>query len=180
MSNKYKSVWMKISGSPEVVGDDNVFVPIGPEDRKRLVAALQAAILEDRQNDDEDAIHPDEEFWLERLTATHFCIAVAIPQDDGVMIQGGTAEERRAWLDTEATWWDFSSVLARQVDGEWEIWVEGPSDIGNIWFQSCYYKHQAYAVRDAAVQWAKEDRLLSGTEYLASDFGHEWDKIMGE
>lgn len=172
----YESVWRTLDTTGSTY--DEVYIPIGTQDRARLEAALQTDMKEHRDRGWGNPI--EDEYWTERMEATHFFIAVTVPEDDDVMIEGGTKEERTQFFDTEATWWDFSSMLSKQVDGEWLIWAEDPSDVGNLWYQSTYYKAQAYAVRDAAIECATEDRLLVGDEYLGSEFGGMWDLIMGE
>lgn len=141
--NEYTTVWQD-AGNFE--GMDGKYIPIGRNDKDRLEKALKAAMVDD------DRV--PNEYYLERLQATHFFISVTIPEDADIEINGITG------ADPDCTWWDFSSMLAKQVDGKWFVWYEDPSDIGNIWYQSTYIKSQAYAVRDGAVEWAENDILL--------------------
>ncbi len=153
------TVWAKLHGE-SYLGEEKMdikFVPISNHDRGLLEIALHAELAEDGGED---------WYYLERLEATHFGIMVSIP--DGTE---GTD------YDDESTWWDFSCVLMKQVDGDWYAWSEDPGDTGNIWYQSTYTKIEAYGVRDLCVEVAESGGLYNPVDesrtydYLTRVFG---------
>jgi len=170
--SEYKTSWTALTDCAGV-GDaggqmDGKFILMGPNDKARLEKDLSDAIKDDNDSD----YTVDSQYYLERLEATHYFITAMVPEDDGVMLEDGTAEERKNFLDTEATWWDFSATLAKMIDGVWYLWADDPSDVGNLWYQSTYTKIQAYAVRDAAIQFCEEDRLLAGVDEAGDFYRH--------
>lgn len=154
--NKYESVWQKLDMNyVGERGNDGDFYPILPRDRARLEVELLEAIQNTHDEGDEGRL-PDI-YFTERLEATHFFIYVMVP------------DEEWAVEDPETTWWDFGTVLAKQIDGEWYIWSEDPSDIGNIWYQSTYLKDEAYRTRDLHILRAQQGTMLDGEEYSGQD-----------
>lgn len=137
-------------------GMDGGFYPILPSDRARLEVALRNEVEENKDEFGEDYTA---QYYLERLEATHFFMFVAIPESNVEM----------AFDLEECTWWDFSSILAKQVDGEWYVWTEDPGDTGNVWYQSTYTKSQAYAVRDFHIEYAERGELFAGELYIGKD-----------
>ena len=101
-------------------------------------------------------------YYMKRLKATHFFIYTLIPEE----ILGGEYDQD----DADVTWWDFGTLLAKQVDGVWQIWQEDVADTGNIWYQSTYTRDQVYKVRDIHIEWAREGNLLAG-EYAGQSVG---------
>ena len=146
--SKYETVWSINEYVKSIT--DGEYVQLGDCDRRILEDALINAANADGL--------VETQYYTERLQATHLFIHVIIPED----IENYDNPD-------DITWWDFAAVLAKQVGGEWYLWSEDPGDIGNEWYQSTYTKAQAYAVRDAAIQWAKEDRIYAG-DYMSDDF----------
>lgn len=157
--SEYDTVWQPVDES--YMSDrcqDGVYLPIGDKDRARLEAALNEEVSESEDT--------DPEYYLERMEATHIFVNVTVP------------DEAIDDPEYDCTWWDFSTILSKQVDGVWYVWSEDPSDIGNIWYQSPYTKQQAYMVRDEAIEWIKQDRIYEGDDYIGQAFDKHISKLM--
>lgn len=145
------TVWRKF----DLEGMDGQFVEITGEDRPKLAAMLQ------EYADDCEDIEP--EFYLERNEATHHFIYVVVPEVEAYDLP-----------HEEYTWWDFGTLLCKQVDGEWYVWCDDVNDVGNTWYQSSYTKAQAYGVREIAIQCASEGCMYRELYVRASAFMGFW------
>jgi hypothetical protein len=152
-----KTVWEELD--MEYVGSghgqmDGVFIPIPDSQRTLLGKALRAARDEAIKGDKELDMDTSwqHQYYMERLEATHWFIFVTVPDDD---------DYDSEFYTSECTWWDFATILAKQVDGVWYTWSEDPGDEGNIWYQTTYRKHEAYGVRELAIECASAGELYN-------------------
>jgi hypothetical protein len=154
--------WSKFDNSAGSINEsmDGVYVPILPSDRVNLEFHIKSNLQEavdsynpEYDRDKDEYVADCTEDYMTRLEATHFFLFVTVPED----------EEYEDVAHEDYTWWDFGSLLAKRVDGEWYLWDdEGPGTTGCIWYQTTYTKTQVYAVRDFHIQWAERGELLSG------------------